>query len=75
VVASLARTLRLSEPRRFLLVLGPRRVGKTTAMYQIVKQLLLQGVPAESLWWFRMDHPLGPLNNRGAKGQRVRACL
>lgn len=28
------------EPRRYLLVLGARRVGKTAAMYQTVRHLL-----------------------------------
>lgn len=46
------------DPRRYQLVLGPRRVGKTTAMYQTVGHLLSAGVPRERLWWFRLDHPL-----------------
>jgi predicted AAA+ superfamily ATPase len=47
-----------SAPRRFQLVLGPRRVGKTTAMYQAARRLLNSGVPPERVWWLRMDHPL-----------------
>jgi uncharacterized protein len=50
--------LRGSHPRRFQLVLGPRRIGKTTAMYQTVKRLLATGVPPWRLWWLRLDHPL-----------------
>src|ERR1051326_8085400 len=46
------------EPRRFQLILGPRRVGKTTLMYQAVKHLLDEGVRPTALWWLRMDHPL-----------------
>lgn len=46
------------DPRRFHLILGPRRVGKTTAMYQSVRHLLDAGVPPERLWWLRMDHPV-----------------
>lgn len=34
-----------AAPRRFQLVLGPRRVGKTTAMYQAARRLLASGVP------------------------------
>lgn len=45
-------------PRRFQLVLGPRRVGKTTALYQTAGALLAGGVPPERLWWLRLDHPL-----------------
>lgn len=46
------------EPRRFHLVLGPRRVGKTTAMYQTVRHLIHAGISAERLWWLPMDHPI-----------------
>lgn len=48
----------VAAPRRFQLVLGPRRVGKTTAMYQVARRLLGSGVPPERVWWLRMDHPL-----------------
>lgn len=46
------------SPHRFQLVLGPRRVGKTTSMYQVVRHLLTMGVSQESIWWLRLDHPL-----------------
>lgn len=46
------------QPHRFQVVLGPRRVGKTTVMYQTVKRLLGHGIEADRLWWFRLDHPL-----------------
>ena len=46
------------EPLRHQVVLGPRRVGKTTALYQTVGHLLRHGVPAARIWWLRMDHPL-----------------
>jgi uncharacterized protein len=46
------------DPRRFHLVLGPRRVGKTTVMYQTVRHLIEAGTPPERLWWLRMDHPV-----------------
>ncbi len=45
-------------PHRFQLILGPRRVGKTTSMYQTVRRLLRAGVPKRRLWWLRLDHPL-----------------
>ncbi|MBK7878683.1 MAG: ATP-binding protein [Planctomycetes bacterium] len=47
-----------TESRRFELILGPRRVGKTTAMYQTIRSLLGRGVPTHQLWWLRLDHPL-----------------
>lgn len=46
------------DPRRFHLILGPRRVGKTTAMYQTVRHLIQTGMSPERLWWLRMDHPV-----------------
>jgi predicted AAA+ superfamily ATPase len=46
------------EPRRFQLVLGPRRVGKTTVMYQTVRRLLDEGHEPGMLWWLRLDHPV-----------------
>lgn len=52
------RLLLRDEPRRYLLVLGARRVGKTTAMYQTVRRMLQDGVPADQLWWLRLDHPV-----------------
>ncbi len=47
-----------ADPRRFQLVLGPRRVGKTTCLYQAVRHLLRAGVDPKRIWWLRLDHPL-----------------
>ncbi len=59
---SLARVLwqRLlhNEPRRHQVILGPRRVGKTTVLYQTVRHLIANGVDPGRIWWLRMDHPL-----------------
>lgn len=46
------------QTRRHLIILGPRRVGKTTAMYQTVQSLIDAGVDSSRLWWLRLDHPL-----------------
>ena len=46
------------KPRRFQLILGPRRVGKTTVLYQTVRHLLRAGVDPSRVWWLRLDHPL-----------------
>lgn len=43
---------------RYQLIVGPRRVGKTTALYQTVRRLLGEGVNPDRVWWLRMDHPL-----------------
>ena len=50
--------LHSDEPHRFQLVLGPRRVGKTTALYQTVRHLMQAGVAPTRIWWLRLDHPL-----------------
>jgi len=50
--------LRRGRTRRFQLVIGPRRVGKTTCLYQTVRRLLREGISPRRLWWLRLDHPL-----------------
>lgn len=60
------------EPHRFQLVLGPRRVGKTTALYQTVRHLIDAGVGPSRIWWLRLDHPLLLQENLG---DLVRAVL
>ncbi|CAB4567391.1 unannotated protein [freshwater metagenome] len=52
------QTLHRDDPHRFQLVLGPRRVGKTTALYQTVRHLIDADVDPSRIWWLRLDHPL-----------------
>ncbi|MCY4512664.1 MAG: AAA family ATPase [Bdellovibrionales bacterium] len=47
-----------SDLKRHLIILGPRRVGKTTVMYQTVRHLLKEKVPPDKIQWVRLDHPL-----------------
>ena len=47
-----------SSLKRYLIILGPRRVGKTTVMYQTVQHLLNNQVPSDKIQWVRLDHPL-----------------
>ena len=47
-----------SRLKRYLLILGPRRVGKTTVMYQTVRHLLNNQIPSDKIQWVRLDHPL-----------------
>ena len=42
---------------KHLIILGARRVGKTTVMYQTVKHLLSQKIPVKRILWVRLDHP------------------
>ena len=43
---------------RWHVILGPRRVGKTTVLYQTVARLLAAGIERDRIWWLRLDHPL-----------------
>ena len=66
------RRLRDDTPHRFQLVLGPRRVGKTTVLYQTVRHLIEADVAPSRIWWLRLDHPLLLQENLG---DLVRAVL
>ncbi|MYI18901.1 MAG: ATP-binding protein [Acidimicrobiia bacterium] len=72
---SLARVLwqRLlhNEPRRHQVIFGPRRVGKTTVLYQTVRHLIANGVNPGRIWWLRMDHPLLLPANLGGLVQSI----
>lgn len=50
----------LQEPRlrRAVVLLGPRRVGKTILIRHLIADLLAQGVPAPRIAYVEMDHPL-----------------
>ncbi len=45
------------EFRRAVLLCGPRRVGKTTILQQMVEALLEEGRPARSVLYLSLDHP------------------
>jgi len=56
---NLWRRITTDKPRRFQLVLGPRRVGKSTSMFQTIRHLINDaGVDKENICWLRLDHPL-----------------
>ncbi len=50
----------LLEPnlRRAVVLLGPRRVGKTILIRHLIADLLQRGVPASRIAYVEMDHPL-----------------
>lgn len=52
------RRILQNTPKRFQLILGPRRVGKTTSMYQTASRLITEGVAVRRICWLRLDHPL-----------------
>lgn len=44
--------------RRFVLLSGMRRVGKTTLLYQMIDELLDAGVPAQNILYVTFDNPM-----------------
>lgn len=44
--------------RRAVVLLGPRRVGKTILIRHLIADLLKRGVPAQRIAYVEMDHPL-----------------
>ncbi|MCL2797086.1 MAG: ATP-binding protein [Firmicutes bacterium] len=50
----------LKDPdfRRTVILLGARRVGKTTIQYQMIDALLKDGVQANRIVFFSLDHPV-----------------
>ena len=47
-----------SDVRRFVLLSGTRRVGKTTIMYQIINELLKKGVNEKNILYISLDNPI-----------------
>ena len=62
---NLWRHILSKDLKRYLLILGPRRVGKTTVMYQTVQHLLDNKIPPDKIQWIRLDHPLLMTANLG----------
>jgi predicted AAA+ superfamily ATPase len=58
LASELYKGLLRRSPRRFYVVVGPRRVGKSTCLYQTVRHLLAAGVARTKIYWLRLDHPL-----------------
>lgn len=49
--------------RRFTILSGVRRVGKTTIMYQIIEQLIEDGVNPRNIFYATFDNPILKLIN------------
>ena len=52
------RWLEHTSVRRFILLSGARRVGKTTIMYQMIQSLLDKGVQPKAILYVSFDHPI-----------------
>jgi uncharacterized protein len=46
------------EVRRAVVLMGPRRVGKTVMIHHAIQALLDEGVPPKKLCYFSVDHPI-----------------
>lgn len=51
------------DVRRAVLLMGPRRVGKTVLIHQVIQQLLADGIDARRICYVSVDHPI--YNNLG----------
>ncbi|MBU2019878.1 MAG: ATP-binding protein [Bacteroidetes bacterium] len=47
-----------SFPHRAVVLMGPRRVGKTVMMYQAIQDLLARKIPASKIFYFSLDTPI-----------------
>lgn len=47
-----------SFPHRAVVLMGPRRVGKTVMMYQAIQDLIDRGKDSKKIWYFSCDTPI-----------------
>ncbi len=45
-------------PHRAVVLMGPRRIGKTVIMYQAIQDLIESGVDAKNIFYFSLDTPI-----------------
>ncbi len=50
--------VRKADVRRAIVLMGPRRVGKTVMIHHTIQALLAQGVRPAALCYFSVDHPI-----------------
>jgi len=50
--------IKTSEVRRAVLLMGPRRVGKTVLIHHCVQQLLEDGIDPKHICYVSVDHPI-----------------
>ncbi|MBI4284918.1 MAG: ATP-binding protein [Chloroflexi bacterium] len=46
------------KARRAIVLLGPRRVGKTVLIHHVIQRLIVDGVPPSHICYVSVDHPL-----------------
>lgn len=47
-----------TDPRRAVILMGPRRVGKTVMIFHVIDRLLKQGVGAQKIVYISVDTPI-----------------
>ena len=57
------RMIKHQSLRRFVVLSGARRVGKTTIMYQLIEQLLNEGINPKNILYVSFDNPIVKLVN------------
>lgn len=50
--------IKQSTLHRAVVLMGPRRIGKTVMMYQAIQDLLNEGIPANKILYFSLDTPI-----------------
>ena len=50
--------IKSTDVRRFVVLSGARRIGKTTVMKQVISQLLSEGVAPQHIFYLSFDNPL-----------------
>lgn len=50
--------VRATDVRRAVVLMGPRRVGKTVMLHQAIDRLMKEGVPGSQITYVSVDHPL-----------------
>ena len=50
--------VRATDVRRAVVLMGPRRVGKTVMLYQAIDRLMKEGVPGSQITYVSVDQPL-----------------
>ena len=52
-----------TDPRRALVLMGPRRIGKTVLLYQLINQLIEDGRNPKTIMFISLDNPVFRLSN------------
>lgn len=54
----LYRSVRQTDPRRAVVLMGPRRIGKTVLVYQIIDQLIVDGAARRKIIYLSLHNPI-----------------